>query len=445
MKMWGSPLSTLFLLFAAAVLSWPVYGLTAALIIFVGGILILLLHHIYNLSLLFHWLRNPRAKTVPRGNGSWEYVFSYMKRLLKRQRTSELGLSKALERFQLAVAAFPDAVVMLDNNEEIAWCNPKAEAYFGLRTTRDQGAQITNILRQPRFSSYLQSRDMSDPLTLRLIGEQGERVVLIQLVPYGDSQKLLLGRDITRLDRLETTRRDFIANVSHELRTPLTVVHGYLETLREAPTTDPDFLANSIEVMSEQTVRMNRMVEDLLTLSRLENPGDAPVEEDVNIPQLVQELLQEAQALSGDHHKIRAEVRTHEWLEGSANELRSAFENLVSNAVRYTPDGGTIDLIWENENGNPAFVVIDSGIGIEAVHLSRLTERFYRVDNSRSRESGGTGLGLAIVKYIANRHQARLEIDSRPGSGSKFSLTFPATRAVTPFSHGDSSVADLGA
>jgi two-component system phosphate regulon sensor histidine kinase PhoR len=183
MKMWGSPLSTLFLLFAAAVLSWPVYGLTAALIIFVGGILILLLHHIYNLSLLFHWLRNPRAKTVPQGNGSWEYVFSYMKRLLKRQRTSELGLSKALERFQLAVAAFPDAVVMLDNNEEIAWCNPKAEAYFGLRTTRDQGAQITNILRQPRFSSYLQSRDMSNPLTLRLIGEQGERVVLIQLVP----------------------------------------------------------------------------------------------------------------------------------------------------------------------------------------------------------------------------------------------------------------------
>jgi len=441
--MWGSPLSTLFLLCAAALVSWPVFGLTAALIIFVGGLLILLLHHIYNLSLLFHWLRDPRSKTVPRGNGSWEYVFSYMQRLLKWQRTSELGLSNALDRFQLAVAAFPDAVVMLDDNDEIAWCNPRAETYFSLRAKRDQGAQITYILRQPRFSAYLRSRNISDPLTLRLVGEQGERVVLIQLVPYGDSQKLLLGRDITRLDRLETTRRDFIANVSHELRTPLTVVHGYLETLREAPATDPEFLANSLKLMSEQTTRMNRLVEDLLTLSRLENPGDAPVDEHVNVPQLTQSLLQEAQVLSGDHHKIRAEINTHEWLEGSADELRSAFANLVSNAVRYTPDGGTIDLIWESRDGQPAFVVRDTGIGIDPVHLARLTERFYRVDNSRSRETGGTGLGLTIVKYIVNRHQARLEIDSRPGSGSTFSITFPETRVVTPSSHDNSSVTDL--
>ena len=280
--MWGSPLSTLFLLCAAALVSWPVFGLTAALIIFVGGLLILLLHHIYNLSLLFHWLRDPRSETVPQGSGSWEYVFSYMQRLLKWQHTSELGLSNALARFQLAVAAFPDAVVMLDDNDEIAWCNPRAETYFSLHAKRDQGAQITYILRQPRFSAYLRSRNIAEPLTLRLVGEQGERVLLIQLVPYGDSQKLLLGRDITRLDRLETTRRDFIANVSHELRTPLTVVHGYLETLLEAPATDPEFLANSLKLMSEQTVRMNRLVEDLLTLSRLENPGDAPVNEQVN-------------------------------------------------------------------------------------------------------------------------------------------------------------------
>lgn len=440
MQIWGSPLSTLFLLCAAALLSWPIFGLTAALTIFVGGLLILLLHHIYNLSLLFHWLRDPRPETVPRGSGSWEYVFSYVIRLLKLQRTSELGLSKALDRFQLAVAAFPDAVVMLDDNDEIAWCNPRAETYFSLRAKRDQGAQITYILRQPRFSAYLQSRNSSDPLTLRLAGEQGERVVLIQLVPYGDSQKLLLGRDITRLDRLETTRRDFIADVSHELRTPLTVVHGYLETLREAPTIDPDFLASSVKLMSEQTVRMNRLIEDLLTLSRLENPRDTPVEEDVNIPQLIQSLLQEAQALSGSRHKIHAEVNTHEWLEGSGNEIRSAFANLVSNAVRYTPAGGTIDLIWESRGGKPAFSVRDTGIGIEPVHLARLTERFYRVDKGRSRESGGTGLGLAIVKYVANRHQARLEIASRPGSGSTFSITFPLTRVVAPHGHGDDAV-----
>ncbi len=440
MRMWGSPLPTLFLLCTAALISWPIIGLTAALIIFAGGLLILLLHHVYNLSLLYHWLRDPRVKTVPEGSGSWENVFSYMKRLLKWQRASEYSLSKALDRFQLAGAAFPEAVVLLDDNDEIAWCNPRAETYFGLRTKRDQGAQITYILRQPRFSAYLRSGNISDPLTLRLVGEQGERVILIQLVPYGNSQKLLLGRDITRLDRLETTRRDFISNVSHELRTPLTVVHGFLETLREAPTNDPEFLANSVNLMSEQTARMNRLVEDLLTLTRLENPRDTPVDEDVNVPELIHSLLHEAQALSGAHHKIHAEVITHEWIKGSADELRSAFGNLVSNAVRYTPDGGTIDLIWENRNGKPAFVVKDTGIGIEHLHLGRLTERFYRVDKSRSRETGGTGLGLAIVKHIANRHQARLEIDSWPGSGSTFSITFPDTRIVTPHDHGEGPV-----
>lgn len=436
--MWGSPLSTLFLLCAAALISWPAFGLTAALIIFAGGLLALLLYHIHNLSLLYYWLRDPRAKTVPEASGSWENVFSYMKRLLKWQRASEFSLSKALERFQSAGAAFPDAVVLLDDNDEIAWCNPRAETFFGLRAKRDQGAQITYILRQPGFSAYLHSGNKSEPLTLRLAGVQGERVVQIQLVPYGNSQKLLLGRDVTGLERLETTRRDFIANVSHELRTPLTVVHGFLETLREAPSTDPEFLKKSVNLMSEQTVRMNRLVEDLLTLSRLENPRDTLIDEDVNVPELIQSLLDEAQALSGAHHNIRAEVNTDDWLSGSADELRSAFANLVSNAVRYTPEGGTIDLIWENRNGKPAFVVNDTGIGIEPRHLGRLTERFYRVDTSRSRETGGTGLGLAIVKHIVNRHQARLEIDSRPGSGSTFSITFPTTRAVTPHGHGDS-------
>lgn len=436
--MWGSPLSTLILLCAAALLSWLMFGPTAALIIFAGGLLLLLLYHVYNLSLLYYWLRDPRVKTVPEAHGSWENVFSYMKRLLKWQRASESSLSRALDRFQQAGAAFPDAVVLLDDNDEIAWCNPRAETYFGLRAKRDQGAQITYILRQPGFSAYLRSGNASEPLTLRLAGVQGERVVQIQLVPYGNSQKLLLGRDITRLDRLETTRRDFIANVSHELRTPLTVVHGFLETLREAPSTDPEFFARSVKLMSEQTVRMNRLVEDLLMLSRLENPRDSLVDEDVDVPGLIQSLLREAQALSGEHHTVRADVNIDDWLSGNADELRSAFGNLVSNAVRYTPEGGTIDLIWEHRDGKPAFVVKDTGIGIESLHLGRLTERFYRVDKSRSRETGGTGLGLAIVKHIANRHQARLEIDSRPGSGSTFSITFPEARIVTLHGHGES-------
>jgi len=209
------------------------------------------------------------------------------------------------------------------------------------------------------------------------------------------------------------------------------LLHGFLETLEEAPTADPGFLARGIKLMSEQTVRMTRLVNDLLTLSRLENSNQTVADDKVNVPGLLQSLQREAMALSGGRHTIRVETRSDDWLLGSMDELRSAFGNLVTNAVRYTPQGGTIELIWERVNGNPVFTVKDTGIGIESHHLSRLTERFYRVDKSRSRETGGTGLGLAIVKHVTNRHQGQLEIDSAPGKGSTFSVTFPDTR-ITP-------------
>ena len=439
-RLWGRPLSTVILLGAAALMSWPIFGRTAALSLFAATLLILLLHHIYHLSQLHQWLREPSASTVPEGSGSWEDIFTYIRRLLKRQRASEFSLSKALERFERAGEAFPDAVVLLGDDDQIAWCNPRAETYFGLRLKRDQGAQITYLLRQPQFAAYLQSGEISEPLTLRLMGIRGERVVSIQLVPYGNSQKLLLGRDTTRWERLETTRRDFIANVSHELRTPLTVVQGFLETLEDCRASDPEFLARSIKLMSEQTVRMTRLVNDLLTLSRLENASHTQVDEKVNVPGLIQSLQREAQSLSDERHTIRAEIRADDWLLGSTDELQSAFGNLVTNAVRYTPQGGTIELIWERKNGNPVFTVRDNGIGIEPHHLHRLTERFYRVDKSRSRETGGTGLGLAIVKHVANRHQGHLDIDSWPGKGSAFSITFPDTRITTARDSGHTPV-----
>lgn len=411
-----------------ALFSWPIFGRAVALSFLIAALLLLVLHHAYNLSLLHSWLREPSARTVPDGSGAWETIFAYLLRLLKRQRASEFSLSKALERFERAGAAFPDAVVLLGDNDQIVWCNPRSEAYFGLSLNRDRGAQITYILRQPKFSAYLASGQIAEPLALHLTGDTGERVVSIQLVPYGNSQKLLLGRDITRWERLETTRRDFIANVSHELRTPLTVVQGYLETIEDSPKTDPEFLERAIKLMSEQTLRMTRLVNDLLTLSRLENASRTQADEKVNVPGLVQSLQREAQALSGGRHTVRAEIRTDDWLLGGTDELQSAFGNLVSNAVRYTPNDGTIELIWERRNGNPTFTVKDNGIGIEPQHVARLTERFYRVDKSRSRETGGTGLGLAIVKHVANRHQGRLEIRSWPGKGSTFSITFPDTR-----------------
>lgn len=431
MRLWGRPLSTVVLVCVGALIVWPIFGLTAALCLLVAALLVVVLHHIHNLSLLHTWLREPHATSVPQGSGSWEYIFAYLVRLLKRQRASEFSLSKALGRFERAGEVFPEAVVLLGDNDQIVWCNPRAETYFGLRLKRDRGAQITYILRQPQVFAYLQSGKISEPLSLHLMGDAGERVVSLQIVPYGNSQKLLLGRDITHWERLETTRRDFIANVSHELRTPLTVVQGFLETLEDADGSDPQFVARSITLMSEQTQRMTRLVNDLLTLSRLENASDTARNEKVNIPGLVQSLQDEAQALSAGRHTVTAELKTDDWLLGSVDELQSAFGNLVSNAVRYTPPGGKIELKWERMNGKPVFTVKDNGIGIEPQHIARLTERFYRVDKSRSRETGGTGLGLAIVKHVTNRHQGRLEVDSRPGKGSAFSITFPDTRIAT--------------
>lgn len=430
-RLWGRPISAVILVCVAALLSWPIFGRVTALCVLAGALLLLVLHHVYNLSLLHNWLREPSARTVPEGGGAWETIFAYLLRLVKRQRASEFSLSKALERFERAGEALPEAVVLLGDNDQIVWCNPRAEAYFGLRLKRDRGALITYIVRQPQFSSYLQSGKIAEPLSLHLMGDMGERVVSIQLVPYGNSQKLLLGRDITRWERLETTRRDFIANVSHELRTPLTVIQGFLETLEDSPGSDPEFLERGIKLMSEQTLRMTRLVNDLLTLSRLENAIRTQADDKINVPGLVQSLQREAQALSAGRHTVSADIRTDDWLLGSMDELQSAFGNLVSNAVRYTPQGGTIELIWERRNGNAVFTVKDNGIGIEPHHVARLTERFYRVDKSRSRETGGTGLGLAIVKHVANRHQGRLEIHSWPGKGSTFSIVFPDTRITT--------------
>ena len=433
---WGRPLISILLSLFAGVIAWPFLGREGALLLVCLLLLALLLHHLRHLSALYRWLQDPRRETVPDGIGAWEDVFYYVARMLRRQRHSEDRLNVALSRFQLAGAALPDAVVLLDAIFRIDWCNPTAERCFGLRLDRDRGKQSTYIVRQPQFAEYLAAGEIADPLVLRSMTALGDLVMSIQVVPYGNSQKLLLGRDISGWERLETTRRDFIANVSHELRTPLTVVHGFLETLQDMPEPDPQLLARSLPLMSQQTVRMTRLVEDLLTLSRLESANNALREEDVDVPALVQTLFQEAQALSGGKHRVRMSVECDDWLTGNSDELRSAFGNLVSNAVRYTPEGGSIELRWERQSAHLAFSVRDSGIGVEQQHIDRLTERFYRVDKSRSRETGGTGLGLAIVKHVTSRHQARLEIDSEPGKGSVFRILFPDTRRQAPKSRG---------
>jgi len=428
---WSKPLATLAWLAFAALVTWPLFGAVAALALFNAALLLWLFLHLRNLRQFRRWLRTPSLDSIPNGSGLWAGAFAALFRLMRRQSQSESRLSAALERFQQAGAAMPEGMVILDEDDRIEWCNPRAESHLGVDLTHDEGQQIIYLVRHPQFAEYLASHAYNEPLMIRLPRDV-ELLLAIQLVPYGDKQKLLFSRDITHLERVETMRRDFVANVSHELRTPLTVLCGFLETLIGMPRLDSDMTRRTLRLMQEQGQRMQRLVEDLLTLSRLENAHHMLREERVDVPELVRGLYQDAVALSAGRHRMHLQMESPDWLTGNTEELRSAFGNLISNAVRYTPENGEIRVRWHRSGGQPAFSVEDSGIGIEAQHIPRLTERFYRVDHGRSRETGGTGLGLAIVKHVLNRHQARLDVTSEPGRGSRFSVVFPALRIALP-------------
>ncbi len=430
LKLWGRPLMAAAVVSIVALILWPILGATEAAVAWAVGLLLVLAHHFANLSRLYRWLENPSSATLPEGSGEWEEIFALLARLLRRRTQIESRLSAALERFQQAGAALPEGVIVLDDSDRIEWCNPRAEVYFGLSSQRDRGQQITYLVRMPQFQEYLETRNYREPLLLRLSRNDQELTLSVQLVPYGDRERLLLSRDITRWERMETTRRDFVANVSHELRTPLTVLGGFLETLSDMPQPDPDMLRRSLQLMSEQAARMQRLVEDLLTLSKLESAQNPLREDFVDLPEMARALVRDAQALSAGRHRFSLRVENEAGLKGGADELRSALSNLISNAVRYTPESGEIEVSWSKRDGEPVFAVRDTGIGIEPHHIPRLTERFYRVDRSRSRASGGTGLGLAIVKHVLSRHQARLDIASQPGKGSTFCVVFPAARSL---------------
>jgi two-component system phosphate regulon sensor histidine kinase PhoR len=375
---------------------------------------------------LSKWLADPRPEALPSGSGIWEDVFAAFYHMLRRQRRSESKLTATLHDFQRAGMAMPDGLVILDGSNRIEWCNPKSEQHFGLDAKRDFGQLVTHLARQPEFAEAL-GGSYTEPLTLRAHG--GDLVLSVLIVPYEENRKLIISRDVTDRERVETMRRDFVANVSHELRTPLTVIGGFLETIADMETPNAELICRSVPLMSDQAKRMQTLVEDLLTLSRLESEGNPAREEPVNVPDIARGLYHDALALSSARHKVMLLLESPAWVNGAEDELRSAFGNLVSNAIRYTPAGGEVRLSWKaGADGGAVFSVRDTGIGIEAQHLPRLTERFYRVDRGRSRETGGTGLGLAIVKHVVNRHDAKLEVTSEPGRGSCFSVVFPASR-----------------
>lgn len=388
------------------------------------------LSHLNNLNRLTRWLTRTDGDVVPEVTGSWQGLSASLYRLVKRTKLSQSQLNLALDRFQQAAAAMTDGFIIVDRHGAIEWFNPVAERHFSLDPEIDLGTDITYFVRQPEFARYVASQNYSEPLIMR--GSRSQDLVLaVQLIPYGNEQKLIISRDITQWEKAESARRDFVANVSHEMRTPITVLSGFLETLTDMQTIEPKILARSMSLMQSETKRMQYLVEDLLMLAQLENGPPLVDSDNVDVVALMDELVREARILSSGKHEIKVQALAEVRLHCSLHEIRSAFGNLVSNAIRYTPAGGSVTLTWTVEENLPVFAVTDTGSGIAAEHIPRLTERFYRVDRSRSRASGGTGLGLAIVKHILNRHQARLEIDSEVGAGSRFAAVFPAERMVS--------------
>jgi len=402
-------------------------GAAAGWAVVAACICAILIYHLRHLAALARWLADPVPGKVPEGKGTWDDVLTALHRHERDGMRREQMLAESLLRFRRAAQALPDGVVILDAENRIEWCNDTAAVQLGLDARADTGQAIANLIRAPAFVEYLAAPDPTKAPAINVqLGVGG--VLALQLIPYGDAQKLLLARDVTQAERLETMRRDFVANVSHELRTPLTVLVGFLETVRELKL-DPQRTRDYLGMMQEQAARMHRIIEDLLTLSVLESAPPLTGER-VRVKPLLERLRSDAQALSAGRHVISLHAAPEVDILGSEAELSSAFGNLVTNAVRYTPQGGEVRLVWRDGPDGATFAVEDTGIGIAPEHIPRLTERFYRVDRSRSRETGGTGLGLAIVKHAVAHHQASLDVESKQGSGSRFAIRFPASRTV---------------
>ncbi|QKT04426.1 phosphate regulon sensor histidine kinase PhoR [Ectothiorhodospiraceae bacterium 2226] len=390
--------------------------------------------HLYQLARLERWLRLGKHYHPPSASGIWDEVYYQIYRLQQRNRKRKRKLAAMLDRFQESTAAMPDPTVVLGKGWDIQWMNEAAKRTLGLHPGKDVGQRIDNLLRHPTLVAFLEQGDYTRAIEIPSPLDD-QALLSINIVPYGKDQRLLIARDVTRLRQLEQVRRDFIANISHELRTPLTVFKGFLEMIVSAGDEAARRWQRPLTLMTQQVDRMHYLVERLLLLSRLET-GRLPFNPAaVNVADMVRRICDEARALSGERgHRIECETTDALWLDGSSEELRSAFSNLVFNAVRYTPDGGEIAVRWARRGEQGVFSVTDSGVGISALHLPRLTERFYRVDSARDQGSGGTGLGLAIVKHVLGRHGAHLDIASTPGVGSTFSCVFPAAvlRAAPP-------------
>ncbi len=396
-----------------------------------GALALLVAWHLHQAIRLLRWLAEPEERALPPlASGLWSEIAHYFLVMEMRNRKRKQALSKFFKRFREVAKAFPDAIIILGRSGEIEWCNPPSRELLGLRKSEAVGHNLAERLHLPELTAYMQRGDFNNPIEIPSPVNQA-RILSIHIKRFGKKsyQRLVIVRDITAIHKLNQSRKDFIANISHELRTPLTVIHGYLEGLEEEaeePQSPCAEWRRPLELMQQQTWRMQNVVNDLLTLSRIEMNPLEPEYHPINVPRLLRALIDDARTLArSSDHRFFAEIDADLWLKGNQEELQSAFGNLIYNAVRHTPPGTEVRIKWHRVRNGVQLSVGDNGQGIEEGHIPRLTERFYRVDRARSRETGGTGLGLAIVKQIVHRYEGRLGITSQPGAGSTFTCRFP--------------------
>lgn len=423
---WNTFWVLLFVFFLSLIV-WGFKSLEVAFLFFGLCLSVYLLSHVFWIHRLNKWLKNPNLSTIPNGSGIWEEIFSTLYREYRKQKKSKSELTTTLGRFMTAAEAIPDGIVALNQNNEIDWCNKPSEKMLGINLSKDINQPINFLLRESSFIEYLSDNKYNDSLKL-ISWRNTSRSFEILLVPFGASQKLLICRDITQIEKNDSIKRDFIANVSHELKTPLTVITGFLETLSDMKNEFNEKTYSYLQMMIEQSDRMKKLVDDLLQLSSIESNAAAAENKEIDMHHLFKRLEKDSDLISGKLHKINMSIKENITLLGYEKEIYSAFLNLLSNAIRYTEKGGLINVIWDIENQKPYFEVQDSGIGIDEKLIPRLTERFYRINPDRSRITGGTGLGLSIVKHVCIRHQAQIEITSQVGKGSQFKIIFPQER-----------------
>ncbi len=396
--------------------------------LFVTG---LVLAHYWNLFRLNQWLWHSKKMTPPHAKGILGNIYDGIYYSQRRARNKRKQLGVLIRRFREGSEALPDAVVVVDAEGHIFWCNKLARLALGLRWPDDSGRRLDNLIRHPKFVAFFNAGNFERPIEV-LSPTNLDKTFEYRVMPYGENHFLLIARDVTQLSQLEQMRKDFVANVSHELRTPLTVLTGYLEMFSGQSNIPPAMLTKAHDEMASQATRMQNLVEELLTLSRIEASSERVYEKTVDVPKLLNTIEVEAGALNKTkHHDIHFSLDHRLLVLGVETELRSAFSNLIFNAIHYTPNEGKIQVTWEMTSEGARFSVEDNGDGIAPEHLNRLTERFYRVDKARSRKTGGSGLGLSIVKHVLSHHNSKLDIQSQVGSGSEFSFSFVKDMSVT--------------